>query len=203
MCKPEHSDEPELAETPDSPILTEFYSKPLGFKIQSGINGCNAYVVDVTSELKHLMGRHMIQIDKLECTDLPFSKIEEILATSQLPISLTYAKIPTIEEDEEFHRDHVDTWTPDQVTLWWSQAFPAPLQPYVSIIDDCNIDGSDLRDVDAEMLHEFHIKRIHAMKILNEIKKLLENDHVMVYDFETGQAQSRYPVDIYSQIVLV
>ena len=42
-------------------------------------------------------------------------------------------------------------------------------------MDDCNIDGSDLRDVDAEMLHQFHIKRIHAMKILNEIKKLLEN----------------------------
>jgi len=63
-------------------------------------------------------------------------------------------------------------WTPEEVKQWWRRSLPPGCQEYLSIVDECELDGADLLDLDMESLMQFDVKKMLIMKILRRIKML-------------------------------
>jgi len=66
----------------------------------------------------------------------------------------------------------VHTWSSARVRKWWYDELPPALHGYSAIVEECQLDGSDLFQLDMEMLHEFGVKRIHGMKVLKAVERL-------------------------------
>jgi len=58
------------------------------------------------------------------------------------------------------------------VRKWWFEELPPALHVYNGIVEECQLDGSDLFQLDMEMLQEFGVKRIHGMKVLKAVDRL-------------------------------
>jgi len=68
--------------------------------------------------------------------------------------------------------DSVLKWTPAEVKTWWERSLPPGCQEYIHIVDECELDGTDLLDLDYISLSQFDVKKMLIMKILRRIKQL-------------------------------
>jgi len=147
-----------------APQYIEFRERPLGFRCQPGEDNKNAFVATVVDNEFQVIGSQIMEINATSCHDIEFSEIEGMLKHLELPLTIKFQQPP---------QDSVDQWTKERVKQWWQHGLPPACQAYISIVDDCHLDGSDLLDLDWEMLAEFGVKKIHGMKILKAIKKLM------------------------------
>jgi len=69
-------------------------------------------------------------------------------------------------------REEVLVWTPQDVKDWWARTLTSGCQEYVYIVDECEIDGADLLDLDYVSLQQYDVKKMHIMKILRHIKQM-------------------------------
>jgi len=157
------------------PVYVSFGSRPLGFHCVPGDDDRNAFVssIDQTSaEVSELFkpGLQIMEINAKGCEDLPFIEIQERLATMKTPLVIKFQQPP---------QDSVDTWTTERVKQWWEYGLPPACKKYIHIVDECQLDGSDLLDLDWEMLAEFNVKKIHGMKILKAIKNLMGSHQML------------------------
>lgn len=150
------------------PVFVSFKFRPLGFSVESGENGRNAIVsaIDPEAEDPNFIetGSQIMEIAGRSCTNLDFDEIRDRLENFDLPLLIKFQTPP---------KDLVDTWSNDRVKQWWQTGLPPACQQYIHIVDECQLDGSDLLDLDWEMLAEFSVKKIHGMKILKAIKNLM------------------------------
>eukprot|EP00494_Astrolonche_serrata_P034076 UN34345 len=103
-----------------------------------------------------LVGMQIMEIGGINSYNKDFTEIQGLLEHGELPLIIKF------QEPE----DCVESWTREQVKQWWMHDLPPACRDYVTIVDDCHIDGSDLLDLDLDMLAEFGVKKIHGMKIL-------------------------------------
>merc|ERR1719447_151504 len=66
-------------------------------------------------------------------------------------------------------------WTPKHVKEWWSRSLPSGCQEYIYIVDECELDGADLMDLDYISLQQYEVKKMHIMKILRRIKQMKQS----------------------------
>lgn len=66
-------------------------------------------------------------------------------------------------------------WTPKDVKEWWSRSLPSGCQEYIYIVDECELDGADLMDLDYISLQQYEVKKMHIMKILRRIKQMKQS----------------------------
>merc|ERR1719461_2044826 len=71
--------------------------------------------------------------------------------------------------------DSVLKWTPAEVKTWWERSLPPGCQEYIHIVDECELDGTDLLDLDYISLSQFDVKKMLIMKILRRIKQLKQS----------------------------
>jgi len=64
------------------------------------------------------------------------------------------------------------SWTPAEVKQWWERSLPPGCQEYIHIVDECELDGADLLDLDYLSLSQFDVKKMLIMKILRRTKQL-------------------------------
>lgn len=146
------------------PMYISFEKRPLGFKVTDGENNMEAIIEGVDNDNdQKLIGCQIMEINHRSCQDVHFNTITHWLTTMELPLTIVFQKPP---------HDLVENWTNARVKQWWLDALPAALHVYAGIVDECQLDGSDLFELDMEMLQEFGVKRIHGMKVLKAIDKL-------------------------------
>jgi len=63
-------------------------------------------------------------------------------------------------------------WTTEEVKTWWERSLPPGAQEYIHLVDDCELDGTDLLDLDYESLKQFDVKKLCITKILKRIGEL-------------------------------
>lgn len=80
-------------------------------------------------------------------------------------------------------------WTPEEVKQWWRRSLPPGCQEYISIVDECELDGTDLLDLDQESLMQFDVKKMLIMKILRRIKMLKKSLGIPENYRATGTAE--------------
>jgi Ca2+/Na+ antiporter len=78
----------------------------------------------------------------------------------------------------------VQGWSNARVRQWWLEELPPALHVYSGIVEECQLDGSDLFQLDMEMLQEFGVKRIHGMKVLKAVDRLRAEQGGMNNDAE-------------------
>jgi len=66
-------------------------------------------------------------------------------------------------------------WSPQEVKQWWERSLPPGCQEYIHIVDECELDGADLLDLDYMSLSQFDVKKMLIMKILRRIKQLKQS----------------------------
>eukprot|EP00493_Phyllostaurus_siculus_P025158 UN25502 len=66
-------------------------------------------------------------------------------------------------------------WSPAEVKQWWERSLPPGCQEYIHIVDECELDGADLLDLDFISLSQFDVKKMLIMKILRRIKQLKQS----------------------------
>jgi uncharacterized membrane protein YfcA len=66
-------------------------------------------------------------------------------------------------------------WSPEDVKQWWERSLPPGCQEYIHIVDECELDGADLLDLDYISLSQFDVKKMLIMKILRRIKQLKQS----------------------------
>lgn len=166
-------DEDELEGTWGQPFNLLLQNRPLPFTCTAGDGGeQNAIVASIDPiakenfpELDNLkIGMQVMEVNGENVEDLPFIEIKNRLAKANTPIVLKFQLPP---------QDSVDTWSTERVKQWWEYGLPPACKKYIHIVDDCQLDGSDLLDLDWEMLAEFDVRKIHGMKILKAIKNLM------------------------------
>lgn len=67
------------------------------------------------------------------------------------------------------------SWTPAEVKQWWERSLPPGCQEYIHIVDECELEGADLLDLDFISLSQFDVKKMLIMKILRRIKQLKQS----------------------------
>jgi len=67
---------------------------------------------------------------------------------------------------------HIKLWAPRDVKEWWVRSLPVGCQQYWYIIDECELDGTDLLALDYVSLQQYGVKKIHIMKILRQINQM-------------------------------
>lgn len=67
-------------------------------------------------------------------------------------------------------------WTVDDVGRWWRQTCPEGAQKFLASVEECNVQGKDLLQLDAEMLQELGMQRILVMKVLKCIQTLKDHE---------------------------
>jgi len=150
------------------PVYVSFKKRPLGFKVEPGEGRNSAIVswIETEGDEDHFVetGSQVMEIAGKACTNLSFDEIQDLLDREKLPLIIKFQTPP---------KDTVVTWSNARVKQWWSRGLPPACQQYIHIVDECQLDGSDLLDLDWEMLAEFGVKKIHGMKILKAIKNLM------------------------------
>jgi len=155
------------------PVILSFKKRPLGFRIRTGEGEKGAFVagLDIPEDSEPAeyiqIGSQITEIGGINCVDKPFQQISQLLQTKELPLAVT------------FRHDTVESWSVARCKQWWEHGLPPACQPYINIVEDCQLDGSDLLDLDWEMLEEFGVKKIHGMKILKAIKGLMGSRHLL------------------------
>lgn len=76
-------------------------------------------------------------------------------------------------------------WSPTEVKEWWSRSLPPGCQDYIHIVDECELDGADLLDLDYISLSQYDVKKMLIMKILRRIKQLKSSLGIQDQDSET------------------
>lgn len=76
---------------------------------------------------------------------------------------------------DEVSASAVLAWTPKDVKEWWSKSLPSGCQEYIYIVDECELDGADLMDLDFMSLQQYEVKKMHIMKILRRIKQMKQS----------------------------
>lgn len=147
------------------PIYLHFKYRPLGFKVRGGEDDQNAIIASVDDETNDsiLIGTQIMEINDRNCVDVPFDGITHWLTTMDLPLTIIFQRPPG---------EHIENWSNSRVKQWWLETLPPALHVYAGIVDECQLDGSDLFELDMEMLQEFGVKRIHGMKVLKAIQRL-------------------------------
>jgi len=83
---------------------------------------------------------------------------------------------PTISvKQADMNASTVLAWTPKDVKEWWSRSLPSGCQEYIYIVDECELDGADLMDLDYISLQQYDVKKMHIMKILRRIKQMKQS----------------------------
>lgn len=75
-------------------------------------------------------------------------------------------------EFNQRNAESVLAWTTAEVKAWWQNSLPPGCQEYIHIVDECELDGADLIDLDYISLAQFDVKKMLIMKILRRIKQL-------------------------------
>jgi len=81
----------------------------------------------------------------------------------------------TASNKGEFNQRNAESvlaWTTAEVKAWWEHSLPPGCQEYIHIVDECELDGADLIDLDYISLAQFDVKKMLIMKILRRIKQL-------------------------------
>merc|ERR1711879_491346 len=150
--------------------ILHFDNRPLGFKIRALDGGgaaedTNAIIASVDDEANdsQLIGCQIMEINHRNCVGIPFDCITHWLTTMDLPLTIEFQRPPG---------EHIENWSNARVKQWWLETLPPALHVYAGIVDECQLDGSDLFELDMEMLQEFGVKRIHGMKVLKAIERL-------------------------------
>jgi len=83
-------------------------------------------------------------------------------------------------EPEKVRQEYVNpqtvlAWSPAEVKQWWQRSLPPGCQEYIYIVDECELDGNDLLDLDYISLSQFNVKKMLIMKILRRIKQLKQS----------------------------
>lgn len=73
---------------------------------------------------------------------------------------------------DNYNAQTVLAWSPADVKQWWQRSLPPGCQEYIHIVDECELDGADLIDLDYISLSQFDVKKMLIMKILRRIKQL-------------------------------
>jgi len=76
---------------------------------------------------------------------------------------------------DNYSAQTVLAWSPADVKQWWSCSLPPGCQEYIHIVDECELDGADLLDLDYISLSQFDVKKMLIMKILRRIKQLKQS----------------------------
>ena len=89
-----------------------------------------------------------------------------------------------MNQDKYKNAQPVLAWTKEDVKVWWQRSLPPGCQAHINIIDECDLDGQDLLDMDYQCLHQFHVKKMLIMKILRRIHQLKQSlgkfkNHIM------------------------
>jgi len=82
---------------------------------------------------------------------------------------------PEKTRQEYVNPQTVLAWTPAEVKQWWERSLPPGCQEYIYIVDECELDGNDLLDLDYISLSQFNVKKMLIMKILRRIKQLKQS----------------------------
>jgi len=82
----------------------------------------------------------------------------------------------------DFASGRVLDWTITEVVRWWRQELPPKAQQFVPAIEECNLTGKDLLELDSEMLEQLGIRKLLVMKILKAIEPLKESIPVEYWD---------------------
>lgn len=166
-------DQDEFEGTWGEPLFTCFKTRPLPFTCTAGDDGeQNAIVANIDPIAKEnfpeledfKIGMQVMEINGESAEDLPFIEIKNRLENMNTPLVIKFQQPP---------QDSVDTWSTERVKQWWEYGLPPACKKYIHIVDECQLDGSDLLDLDWEMLAEFNVRKIHGMKILKAIKNLM------------------------------
>lgn len=76
---------------------------------------------------------------------------------------------------DNYNAQAVLAWSPADVKQWWARSLPPGCQEYIHIVDECELDGADLIDLDYISLSQFDVKKMLIMKILRRIKQLKQS----------------------------
>lgn len=76
---------------------------------------------------------------------------------------------------DNYNAQTVLAWSPADVKQWWERSLPPGCQEYIHIVDECELDGADLIDLDYISLSQFDVKKMLIMKILRRIKQLKQS----------------------------
>lgn len=76
---------------------------------------------------------------------------------------------------DNYNAQTVLAWTSADVKKWWKLSLPPGCQEYIHIVDECELDGADLIDLDYISLSQFDVKKMLIMKILRRIKLLKQS----------------------------
>jgi len=68
--------------------------------------------------------------------------------------------------------DDVYQWSIEDVHHWWCNNLPSGAQQHAKMVEECQITGKDLVELDSEMLEQLGIKKLLVMKILKAIEPL-------------------------------
>jgi uncharacterized membrane protein YfcA len=91
------------------------------------------------------------------------------------PLSQEEKRDPETATKGEFvqrNAESVLAWNTLEVKAWWQNSLPPGCQEYIHIVDECELDGADLIDLDYISLAQFDVKKMLIMKILRRIKQL-------------------------------
>merc|ERR1719461_2750193 len=91
-----------------------------------------------------------------------------------------YEALGAAAEKQETGKDNYNAqtvlaWSPAEVKQWWQRSLPPGCQEYIHIVDECELDGADLIDLDYISLSQFDVKKMLIMKILRRIKQLKQS----------------------------
>jgi len=91
-----------------------------------------------------------------------------------------YEALGAAAEKQETGKDNYNAqtvlaWTSADVKKWWKLSLPPGCQEYIHIVDECELDGADLIDLDYISLSQFDVKKMLIMKILRRIKLLKQS----------------------------
>merc|ERR550539_177770 len=118
-----------------------------------------------------------------------FERQASLASIKMEPTSNGYATLPATAAAGEAKRDAANlkvnpdrqsakavlAWSPAEVKQWWERSLPPGCQEYIHIVDECELDGADLLDLDFISLSQFDVKKMLIMKILRRIKQLKQS----------------------------
>eukprot|EP00494_Astrolonche_serrata_P031407 UN31676 len=98
--------------------------------------------------------------------------LEAIKLDQQSQVASEYVPLTNEDGGKEDSARTVLSWTTKDVEKWWQRSLPPGCQEHISIIEECELDGEDLLQLDEQMLIDFKVKKMLIMKICRQIKHL-------------------------------
>jgi K+-dependent Na+/Ca+ exchanger-like protein len=127
------------------------------------------------------------------------AKDSGLLAPTPAPFEIPEPSEKRDPAKPESKRDpaSVRSWSPKDVKSWWERSLPNGCQEYGYIVEECELDGTDLLALDYVSLQQYGVKKIHAMKILRQITAMKQSmgfpsREIVMKDVETGSEMSHH-----------